>query len=226
MRLRSVLGAGVVIVAVVGAVIVLRTPPAPSGPGATVADETIGKPVVDARARNLTADFRHTTQLPPTVRFADDPNTPPGFRFRRFLDQEVNHTLARYVAEGSLVRTRDNAVLDHVLVNVWRVDGTTVIAADLARCDPTAQFGGASCTQQTLPGGVTAKVVRNPAFAQTVASDSTTGSPPGMQTELQAAYPNGTLLTVTLFSMNEAGIPLDDAAMLKLALIPGINAPR
>jgi hypothetical protein len=87
------------------------------------------------------------------------------------------------------------------------------------------QFGGASCTQQAFANGAHAKVVRNPAFAQTVASDSITGSPPGMQTELQAVYPNGTLLTVTLYSNNGAGIPLDDAAMLRLATIPAVSGP-
>lgn len=228
MRLRSVVGAGVLLAAVVAAVVLLRTPqttqvPAPAG----VADsQPTPPPVVDARAKQLTTAFRTTTFLPDTVRFASDPHSPPGFEFRRFTDVEVGHNLARYIAEGSLVRTGDNAVLDHVLINVWRTDGRAINAVDLAKCDPDAQFGGDSCTQRQLPNGVLAKVVRNAAFAQTVASDATTGSPPGMQSELQAAYPNGTLLTVTLYSMNEAGIPLDDAAMLKLATIAGISAPR
>ena len=221
MRLRSAVGAGVVIVGIVAAVAVLRTPPAPTGVASTTPTPP---PVVDARAKLLTNDFRHTTLLPDTVRFADDPNSPPGFLFRRFVDTEVGHNLATYIAEGSLVRRTDNAVLDHVQVDIWRSDGRTFVAADLAKCDPTTQFGGASCTQGSLPGGVLAKVVRNPVFAQIEASDATTGSPPGLQTELQAAYPNGTLLTITLYSMNKAGIPLDDAAMLKLAAMPGITA--
>jgi hypothetical protein len=228
MRLRSVVGAGVVLAAVVVAVVLLRTPQTTQAPQPTgLADsQPAPPPIVDARAKELTTAFRTTTLLPATVRFASDPHTPPGFEFRRFTDVEVGHNLARYIAEGSLVRSSDNAVLDHVLINVWRSDGRSFKAEDLARCDPDAQFGGDSCTQRQLPNGVLAKVVRNAAFAQTVASDATTGSPPGMQSELQVAYPNGMLLTVTLYSMNEAGIPLDDAAMLKLATIPGISAPR
>jgi hypothetical protein len=227
MRLRSVVGTGVVIVAVVAAVTVLRTHPAPAGVADTTAvTAPVSPPTVDARARLLTSDFRHTTELPATVRFADDPSTPPGFEFRRFVDAEVGKNLARYVAEGSLVRTADNAVLDHVLVTVWRTDGQTATPAQLGQCGSSAEYGGASCTQQRFPNGVLAKVVRNPAFAQTVASDATTGSPPGMQTELQAAYPSGTLLTITLYSMNAAGIPLDDAAMLKLVDIPGVSGSR
>jgi hypothetical protein len=223
MRLRSAIGAGVVIVGVVAAVAVLRVHPAPTG----VADvKPAPPPVVDARARLLTNNFRHTTLLPGTVHFADDPNTPPGFRFRRFIDVQVGHNLASYIAEGSLVRSTDNAVLDHVLVDISRTDGRTFVAADLAKCDPGVQFGGASCTQESLSNGGLAKVVRNPAFAQTEASDSTTGSPPGLQTELEAVYPDGTLLMITLYSMNKAGIPLDDAAMLKLAAMPGVTARR
>ena len=219
------MGAGVVIVAVVAAVAVLRTHPAPTG----VADTTTATappPVVDARARLLTDHFRHTTKLPATVRFADDPNTPPGFVFRRFIDDEVGTKLARYIAEGSLIRTSDKAVLDHVVVNVWRTDGRVISAPELAKCDSSTYFGGDSCTQQAFPNGTLAKVVRNPVFAQTAASDVVTGAPPGLRTELQAAYPSGTILTITLYSMNGAGIPLNDAAMLQLVTIPGINAPQ
>jgi hypothetical protein len=224
-----VVGAGVVIVGVVAAVTVLRTHPAAPGPGVAVADTAVKPappPVIDARSKLLTKDFQQTTLLPDTVRFADDPNSPPGFLFRRFVDPEVGHNLATYTAEGSLVRSTDKAVLDHVLIDVWRSDGRSFVATDLAKCDASAQFGGASCTQESLPNGVLAKVVRNPAFAQTEASDSTTGSPPGLQSELQAVYPNGTLLTITLYSMNKAGIPLDDAAMLKLATMPGVSAQQ
>jgi hypothetical protein len=160
--------------------------------------------------------------LPGDVRFAGDPHSPPGFVFRRFVDPEVNLNLVRYIAEGSLVRTKDDAVLDHVLVNVWRPDGRSLRPVDQGRCAPDQELGGDSCTQEALPDGVLARVIRNPVFAQTAASDATSGSPPGLRSELQAAYPNGTVLTITLDSMNQAGIPLDDAAMLKLVGIPGI----
>jgi hypothetical protein len=224
MRLRSGVGAGLVVVAVVAAVVVLRghsvppdVRPGPSdGQGVVV-------PVVDARSRQLTADFLGTTLLPVSVRFADDLRTPPGFAFRRFADVEANRTLVRYTATGWLVRTRDDGVLDQVLVNVWRADGRGIDAADLAKCDVTPRYVGPSCMQRSFPNGVLAKVVRNPIFAQTMASDAITGSPSGLQTELLVAYPNGTLLTVTLASVTGAGIPLDDAAMLRLAAIPGIG---
>jgi len=228
MRVRSAIGAGVLLVAVVSAVVVLREHPAPAGQTSAVVADTsapVPPPVVDARARQLTATFRSTTLLPPTVRFVDDPHTPPGFVFRRYVDPESGRNLARYTAEGSLARTADNAVLDHVMVMIWRTDGHVAVTG-LARCDSTVQFGGRSCTQGSFPNGALAKVVRNPVFAQTVASDTATGSPPGLQTELQEVYPDGTILTVTLYSMNKAGIPLDDAAMLKLATISGVSARR
>jgi hypothetical protein len=227
MRVRSAIGAGVLLVAVVAAVVVLRDNQAPAGQAPAV-DTSVLPPapaVVDARARQLTTTFRRTTLLPATVHFVDDPNTPPGFVFRRFADFESGRNLARYTAEGSLARISDNAVLDHVLVMIWRTDGHVPVIG-LARCDATVQFGGRSCTQASFPNGAQAKVVRNPVFAQTVASDATTGSPPGLQTDLEEVYPDGTVLSVTLYSMNKAGIPLDDAAMLKLATISGVSGPR
>ncbi|HEY3609292.1 MAG TPA: hypothetical protein VGL06_17465 [Pseudonocardiaceae bacterium] len=224
MRLRSALGAGLVAVAVVAAVAVLRTPSVPpAGPSDSPAAAV---PVVDARSRQLTADFRVAALLPVAVRFADDPGTPPGFVFRRFADVEAGHVLVRYTAAGLLVRSADRGVLDRVLVNVWRADGHIIDAAVQARCDPAPIYLGPSCMQGSLPNGELAKVVRNSAFAQAMASDATTGSPSGLQTELQVGYPNGTLLTVSLDSLAGAGIPLDDAAMLRLAAALGINASR
>jgi hypothetical protein len=228
MRLRSGVGAGLLAVAVVAAVAVLRThsavpePPAANGPDTQPAPA----PVIDARAKQLTADFWHTTLLPSDVHFAGDPHNPSGFVFRRYIDTEVNHNLVRYMADGLLVRTADHAALDEVAVDIWRADGRLINAAALARCDTTEHFLGPSCTQQSFPNGVLAKVVRNSVFAQTAASDATSGSPPGLRSELQVAYPNGTLLTITLDSIDGAGIPLNDAAMLKLATLPGISGPR
>jgi hypothetical protein len=224
MRLRSGLGAGLVAVAVIAAVAVLRTHSLAADVAAVPAiSQPAPAPIVDARSRQLTADFRHTTLLPATVHFADDPSTPPGFVFRRYVDAEVNHNLVRYSAAGLLVRTKDNAVLDNVMVTVWRTDGRIINATDLATCDPTAHYLGPSCTQQKFPNGILAKVVRNGIFAQTMASDVATGAPSDLQTELQVAYPNGTLLTVTVAAQDGAGIPLNDAAMLRLAAIPGIG---
>ncbi|HEY3607218.1 MAG TPA: hypothetical protein VGL06_06940 [Pseudonocardiaceae bacterium] len=229
MRVRSAVGAGVLLVAVVAAVVLMRDHPAPTGQTQTPAVDTSVLPpapaVVDARARQLTATFRSTTLLPPTVHFIDDPHTPPGFVFRRYADPQSGRNLARYTAEGSVARTSDNAVLDHILIMVWRTDGRAAVTS-LARCGGSVQFGGMSCTQASFPNGALAKVVRNQVFAQTVASDSTTGSPPGLQTDLEEVYPDGTIMSVTLYSMNKAGIPLDDAAMLKLATISGVSAPR
>jgi hypothetical protein len=228
MRVRSAIGAGVVLVAVVGAVVLLRDQQVPPTGQTPAVDTSVLPPapaVVDARARQLTATFRSTTLLPSTVHFIDDPNTPPGFEFQRYIDPESGRNLARYTAEGSLARRSDNAVLDHVLVTIWRTDGHIPVSG-LGQCDATVQFGGRSCTQESFPNGALAKVVRNPMFAQTVASDGVTGSPPGLQSDLEEVYPDGTVLSVTLYSMNKAGIPLDDAAMLKLATIGGVSAPR
>ncbi|HEX5407340.1 MAG TPA: hypothetical protein VFX16_34135, partial [Pseudonocardiaceae bacterium] len=88
----------------------------------------------------------------------------------------------------------------------------------------TIAHDGSSCTQQVFPDGTRAKVVRNPAFAQSVASDATTGVRPGIQTQLDAVFTNGTLLVVTLDADNGAGIPLNDADMLRLAMIPGVSS--
>jgi hypothetical protein len=222
MRLRTVLGGGALAVALVAAVVVLREHPAPSGVNvAEVSSTPVPPPTTDARARQLTGIFTHTTLLPSTVRFADDPSTPPGFVFQRFTDPEPGLSPARYSAEGSLVRSADGVVLDHVLVTVRQAEPGAGAAA-FGACSTTAQFGGASCTEQTFPGGVHAKVVRNPVFAQVVADDATAGNPPGMQSELDAAFPDGSRLTITLYSMYQAGIPLDDAQMLRLATIKGL----
>src|SRR4030081_32712 len=125
MRVRSAVGAGVLLAAVVAAVVLLRDTSAPPGQPPAV-DTSVLPPapaVVDARARQLTATFRSTTLLPPTVHFIDDPNTPPGFVFRRYIDPDPGRTRARYRAEGSRPRRSDNAVLDHVMVTIWRTDG-------------------------------------------------------------------------------------------------------
>jgi hypothetical protein len=227
MRLRSGLGAGLVAVALVAAIAILRTHSAPSEPPAALPDSQAAPappPIVDARSRQLTTDFRRTTLLPATLRFADDPNAPPGFEFQRYLDTLGNRTVARYTAQGLLVRAKDNAVLDHVQITVSQAGGPIVRTADVIRCEPDEEFGGDSCTQAPVHNGVAAMVIRNPLFARIIPSDAITGAPPGLRCELQAAYPNGTLLTISLDSIHTASIPLDDTAMIKLAEIPGISA--
>ncbi|HEX4702850.1 MAG TPA: hypothetical protein VH352_12030 [Pseudonocardiaceae bacterium] len=221
MRLRTGLGAGLVAVAIVAAIAVLRTQSAPAVPPDS---QPAPAPGVDALSRSLTTDLRHTTLLPPTVRFADDPDAPPGFVFQRYTSTEANHTVTHYTAQGLLVRTKDNAVLDHVMVTVSPANGQVVKAADVARCEPDEEFGGDSCTQAAPANGVVAIVIRDPVFTRIVPSDATTGAPPGLLSELEAAYPNGTLLTIALTSVHTASIPLDETAMLKLADIPGISA--
>lgn len=231
MRLRTGVGAAVVAAGVVAAVVLLRSPSAqPPSPQTPVnqPQAVLGQvPVVDARAKQLTDDFRHTTLLPATVHFADDPNQPPGFRFQRYTDTDFNYNPIRYSATGLLVRTSDNAALDQVEVDLWHVTAEPGFTpTNLAHCEPDEEFGGDTCTQAELPHGIVAMVMRDPEFARTVASDATTGAPSGLRTELEAAYPNGILLTITVDSLNKAGIPLDDAAMLRLATIPGIASPR
>jgi hypothetical protein len=226
MRLRTALGTGAVLVAVVAAIVVLRENPAPPGPTPTAADTTTPgpPPTIDARARQLTAAFVHaTTVLPKGVRFADDPNNPPGFMFQRYdTNSAPGIRPVKYTAEGSIIRRADDIVLDHVLVIIQADPGTSPTL--FGACYSSADYGGASCTEQVFPDGTRARVVRNPAFAQSVATAATAGQPPGLQTELDVEYLDGTRMTVTLFSMNEAGIPLDDAAMLRLATIPGVSA--
>ncbi|HEX5403464.1 MAG TPA: hypothetical protein VFX16_14305, partial [Pseudonocardiaceae bacterium] len=89
MRLRSVLGAGVLLVAVIVAVVLLRAHPAPAGPNeALPAPTTTPPPVVDARATKLTAAFLHTGQLPTAVRLIAAPGDSPKFQFERYVEQE------------------------------------------------------------------------------------------------------------------------------------------
>jgi hypothetical protein len=218
-----VLGAGVVLVAVIVAVVLLRAHPAPPGPNEAIpAPTSTPPPVVDARATKLTAAFLHTAQLPTTLRLAADTGDSTRFQFERSVDPEPGLDDFEYSAQGLLVRRSDNAALDRVSVVVTQVD----------RADRQLGFGtcgfqahdGSSCTQRVFPDGTRAKVVRNPAFAQSVASDATTGVRPGIQTQLDAVFTNGTLLVVTLDADNGAGIPLNDADMLKLAMIPGVSS--
>ncbi|HEX4723608.1 MAG TPA: hypothetical protein VH333_13895 [Pseudonocardiaceae bacterium] len=220
MRLRTALGVGVVLVAVVGAVVVLRVDNQQQPAGPNPGDQASTASTVDARARQLTAAFGRTTLLPPTVRIAADPDNPPGFVFQRYdIESAPGIRPVRYTAQGSLVRRADNAALAHVLVIVQQANPATGFGS----CYSTGATNGPSCTEKVFPDGTRATVVRNPEFARSAASDATTGQPFGLETELAAAYPTGTTMTVTLSSENGAGIPLDDAAMLRLATIPGIG---
>jgi hypothetical protein len=218
MRVRSVLGGGVVLVAVVAAVVVLRDHPAPPGPNVS-AVPTTAAPIVDNRARQLTTAFLHDAPLPGNFRF--DTSAGQGFRFERYDDPEPGLGSSRYTATGVLVREDRHVVLDDVAVTIAKVD-VDDRSLDFASCDPRGGHDGSSCTQRVFPDGTRAKVVRNAAFAQSVASDVTTGARPGIQTQLDAVYANGTLLVVTLDAANGAGIPLDDADMLRLVAIPGV----
>jgi hypothetical protein len=223
-RWRSAIGSGVVLVAVVAAVVTLRAHPAPTT--AVDADQTTttAPPVKDARSAQLTSTFLHTTELQPTFRIEGDPGTRTGFTFARYTVTEPGLDPSEYVATGSLVKTTDDTALDHVSITVARVRPRD-LRLDFGRCDPTGSHDGSSCTERSFPDGTTAKVVRNAAFAQSVASDATTGARIGTQTQLDAVFPNGTLLVVTVDANNGAGIPLDDAAMLRLATIRGVSAP-
>lgn len=205
--------------AVVAAVVVLRAHPAPPGPDAAPAPTT-SPPVVDGRARQLTSAFLHDAPLPANFRFAP---TPAGqaFRFERYDDPEPGLGSSRYTATGVLIRVDRDVVLDNVAVTIAQVD-VNDRTLNFASCDPRGGHDGSSCTQRVFPDGTRAKVVRNAAFAQSVASDVTTGARPGIQTQLDAVYANGTLLVVTLDAANGAGIPLADADMLRLVTIPGV----
>jgi hypothetical protein len=212
----------VVLVAVVAAVVALRSHPAPAGPdGALPAPTTTPAPVIDARARNLTAAFLHAGQVPAALRITADPGNSTGFQFERYIEPELGLDDAKYSAQGLLVRASDHAVLDHVTVTVAHLSDDDQ-QTSFGRCEPTGSHDGSSCTQRLFPDGTRAKVVRNPAFAQSVASEVTTGARPGIQTQLDAVFSNRTLLVITLDALNGAGIPMEDAAMMQLATIPGV----
>lgn len=209
MRVRSLIGSGVVLVAVIAAVVLLRAHPAPPAalpppPPATQ------PPVADTRSDLLTATFHDVALLPAGVRAQ-------GLVFYRYTDPEPGLAPTVYSASGRL--SVGGVDVDQMSVNITRISGSRL---DFGTCDPTSH-DGSSCTQQRFPDGTLAKVVRNAAFAQTAASDATTGVRPGIQTQLDAVYTDGTLFVLTLDASNGAGIPLDDADMLKLAMIPGIS---
>jgi hypothetical protein len=222
-RLRSVLVSGVVLVAVIAAVVLLRAHPAPSSPDAALPEPTTSPtppPVVDARSARLTSAFLHTTTLPAGYRFAEDQGNHAAFRFERYSDPQPGLRPAQYSATGSLVRA-DDVTLDRVSVTVAQV-ARNGLQQQYGDCEAGGNHDGSSCTERILQDGTHAKVVRNAVFAQSVASDVTTGARPGIQTQLDAVFGNGTLLIVTVAADNGAGIPLDDAAMLRLATIPGV----
>ncbi len=211
--------------AVIAAVVVLRAHPAPTSPDAALPQPTTSPtppPVADARSARLTSAFLHTTMLPAGYRFAEDPGTHGAFRFERYTDPEPGLRPAQYAATGSLVRP-DNAMLDRVSVTIAQVARVDQ-RQQYGSCDPGGNHDGSSCTQRVFPDGTRAKVVRNAAFAQSVASDVIIGARPGIQTQLDAVFSNGTLLVVTVDADNGAGIPLDDEAMLRLAMIPGVSS--
>jgi hypothetical protein len=221
-RLRSVLVSAVVLVAVIAAVVLLRANPGPPSPNSALPQPTTPAPVSDARSVGLTKAFLHTTMLPPGYRFAEDQGTHAAFRFERYVNPEPGVSSTVYSATGSLVRP-DHTTLDRVSVTVAKVARQDRGLA-FGTCTEGGQHDGSSCTQQVYPDGTHAKVVRNAAFAQSVASDVTVGARPGIQTQLDAVFHDGTLLVVTIDADNGAGIPLDDAAMLRLAMIPGVSA--
>ena len=197
--------------AVIVAVVLLRAHPAP--PTAADADTPAPPPppVADARAAQLTKAFQRTTQLPATYRF-------DAIHFARYTNSEPDLGPREYLGTGMLVH--GNVPLDHVSVTVAHIARQD---PDFGSCDPTGSHDGSSCTERIFPDGTHAKVVRNAAFAQSVASDVTTGAKLGIQTQLDAVFTDGTLLVVTLDANNGAGIPLDDAAMLRLAMIPNVS---
>jgi hypothetical protein len=222
MRPRTALGVGVVLVAIVGAVVVLRDNQSPGGQSSGEQTSTaVQNSTVDARARQLTAAFGRTTLLPATVRFAADPNNPPGFVFHRYdTDSAPGIRPVRYTAQGSLVRRVDGAVLAQVQVVVQQAGPT----AGFGACDTIAVVDGPSCSDQVFPDGTQARVVRNPQFVRFVGSSAAAKQPPALQTELDVASPTGTTMSVTLFAIHGATVPLDDTAMLRLAMIPGVSA--
>ncbi|HEX3590500.1 MAG TPA: hypothetical protein VHV74_12790 [Pseudonocardiaceae bacterium] len=208
MRPRTAIGSAAVLLAVVVAVILLRAHPAPPSPVQTNEPPPPPPPVADARSIQLTNAFQQTTELPASYRF-------DAVHFARYVSSQPDLGRHEYLGTGTLLHGR--VPLDHVSVTVAHIAQPD---PDFSRCDPTGSHDGSSCTERIFPDGTRAKVVRNAAFAQSVASDVTSGAKQGIQTQLDAVFSDGTLLVVTLDADNGAGIPLDDAAMLRLAAIP------
>lgn len=210
----------------IAAVALLRTHPAPPSPSAlqpAPATTSTPPPILDARSARLTAAFLHTTAVPAAYRLDSHPSPHAEFVFERYTDPQPGLAADQYEATGLLLRNADDVALDFVTVSVARIAASTG-RAPFGSCDATGSHDGSSCTERKLAGGTLAKVERNAAFAQSVASDETTGARPGIQTRLSAVYPNGTLLTVTLVANAGDGIPLDDEAMLKFATIAAVPA--
>lgn len=195
----------------------LRTHPAPAAANPVAPPlPTTPAPVLDTRSAQLTAMFRHVPELPVNVRTQ-------GLSFARYTDPEPGLDPIEYSASGQLMLT-DGVALDQLSITITRITHADS-QLDFGTCDPTSH-DGSSCTELRFPDGTRAKVIRNAAFAQTAASDATTGVRPGIQTQLDAVFTDGTLLVVTLDANNGAGIPLTDADMLRLATIPGVSGPQ
>jgi hypothetical protein len=231
MRRRTVVGSIVLIVFVVGMIVALRSHPAPPGPdAATPAPGPTAPPVDDQRADRLTAAFQHSATLPSTVRFGNGTGKETRLRFLRYSDDEPGYDSAKYMATGVLVRRQGDVVLDKISVTVQRVDLATLeadypatVPSAFATCDPVSAGDGHTCTGRVFPDGTHAKVVRNPLYGQTAASDQTSGAPMGIETDLSAVLRDGTRLSVSVMGIGGAGIPMDDATMLDLATIPGLT---
>jgi hypothetical protein len=225
-----IVGSVVLVALVVGAVVALRIHPAPAGPDIAQPEPTSTPPPVDdQRADHLTAAFLNYAVLPPTVRFGNGSGHEERLRFLRYTDDEPGYATAKYTAAGVLVRRAGNVVLDKIWVTVQHVDLATLeadypatVPSAFATCDPIGVGDGRTCTGRVFPDGTRAKVVRNPSYGQTAASDQTSGAPFGIETDLSAVLPDGTRLSVTVTGIGGAGIPMDDATMLDLATVPGL----
>lgn len=152
------------------------------------------------------------------------------FQFLRYTDDEPGYASAKYTASGEIVRRAGNVVLDKIWATVQHVDLATLeadypatVPSAFADCDPVGVGDGRTCTGRVFSDGTHAKVVRNPSYGQTAASDQTSGAPIGIETDLSAVLPDGTRLSVTVLGIGGAGIPMDDATMLQFAAIPGLS---
>jgi hypothetical protein len=222
----------VVLVAIVGAVVALRStgsdrPPTP--------DAQSQVPVTDGRALALTKAFAtaNATVLPADLELmAQTRDNPVGahrpIRFEYYPDQANEVFSDIYQASGQLARRSDGAVDYGFSVRIDHMDAAKLAAADPG-VDPnvTVECGAGtvadSCVQRTFPDGTRARVTVLPI----------THHRPGgalnpktrlLDTELDVLWPGGDRMTVDASDdSTNPGTPLAAAIMFRLATLPGLR---
>jgi hypothetical protein len=217
----------VVLVAIVGGVIALRTSgsdrPAPAA---------TPQPVVNDRAHTLTEAFANSTVLPADLKLlsqtVDPANPRRQFQFQYYPDQQDSFFSETYQASGELAKRVDNSYEYGFTVRIDHMDTAKLTAADPG-VDPdvTVECGpdtvAVSCVQRTFPDGTRARVAVLP-VTKHVRSGSLNPRPRDLDTELDVLWPDGDRMAVDAYDSGTAtGVPLGAATMFRLAMIPGLR---